>query len=136
MAIELLQSLAQHANYLKMIHKCISQGAEHCRCTTHRDCRFGQWFYDAGIRQIAALEDAEIQRLWDEIKKNHILFHQLSFDLVEKSHAADGIPSRAAAEDETKMMQCSTIMVNRLLELVALLSKRAHHHHLAWKDAY
>lgn len=121
MDVELLQALSQHANYLKMNRKCIEQGGEHCRCVSHRDCSFGKWFYSRGTDKMSKISDPEVNRLWSEIEEAHIQFHQHSLNLQNHQLSSERgeITKDLAmmADDETRMMQKSTILVNRILEM-------------------
>lgn len=119
MAIELLQAMAQHANYLKMVNRCFSDGVDHCRCTSHHDCKFGKWFYADGTAQFGTHGNPEIVRLWNDIEIHHMRFHEHSLQAVAYLRQDNGKEQFADlfAESETKMMQCSTVLVNKLLEL-------------------
>ncbi len=121
MNIELLKALAQHANYMKMVRKCIDQGGELCRCVSHRDCAFGKWFYSTGVDQINGISDPEVTRLWSEIEDAHIQFHQYSLNLqshhLSSEHEEELKDMDMMAAEETRMMQKSTILVNRILEI-------------------
>ncbi len=120
MPIQLLQALTQHANYLKMVRKCLDKGEAHCTCTDHHSCKFGQWFYGEANNIYRNHENHIVVKLWKEIEEHHIEFHQHSLkalDHLRNSVDTESEAVKAMKNCETEMMKRSTFLVNRLLEL-------------------
>lgn len=119
MAIQILRAVTQHVNYLGMVRRCLVEGVEKSRCCDHHSCAFGKWYDTDGTAMVEALNLPEASALWEEIRVNHEKFHVESMAVIET------IPTDMdqAMKLETAMMQRSTLLVNRLLQLDVIVSK-------------
>jgi hypothetical protein len=120
MAIQILRAVTQHVNYLGMVRRCLVDGVENSRCCDHHSCLFGKWYDTDGTAMIEELQLFKATELWSEIGMHHEHFHAESMAVVEMA----GTDLERARKMETGMMQRSAIMVNRLLELDALVSAK------------
>lgn len=119
MAIQILRAVTQHVNYLGMVRKCLAEGGERCKCTDHHSCAFGKWCDGEGSGLIREMASPGADALWAQIGAHHAAFHDASLAAAE-SRERD---AAAALQRETEMIQCSTLLVNRLLELDAMAPK-------------
>ena len=120
MAIQILQAITQHVNYVAMVRRTMAEGLEHSRCCDHHSCKFGKWYDSDGTQMITALASPDASALWTEIGRQHETFHQESMAAVN-SRASN---MELAMGLETAMLQRSTVLVNRLLELDSLVTKK------------
>ncbi|WP_297370701.1 CZB domain-containing protein [Acidocella sp.] len=119
MAIQILQAITQHVNYLAMVRRTIADGVEHSRCCDHHSCKFGTWYDSDGTGMVNRLATDDITALWREIGRQHEAFHAESMAAVE----ALATDQAKAVALETAMMQRSTLLVNRLLDLDTLVTR-------------
>jgi hypothetical protein len=118
-AIEILQAITQHVNYLGMVRRSVAEGVQNSRCCDHHSCLFGKWYDTSGTEMVSGMANPEASRLWTEIGQLHETFHTESFTAVQRRDT----DMDEALKLETAMMQRSTVMVNRLLDLDALVTK-------------
>ncbi|HQT45974.1 MAG: hypothetical protein B7X08_02970 [Acidocella sp. 20-63-7] len=118
MSVQILRAVTQHVNYLAMVRKCLAEGGEYCKCTDHHNCGFGKWYDGDGGVLIREMASPGAEALWAEIAVHHAAFHDASIAAV-MTREGDG----TIQEREAEMVQCSTLLVNRLLELDAMAPK-------------
>jgi hypothetical protein len=105
--------LNDHIQYLKKIEKTLA-GTGDFQGTDCHSCKLGQWLYDDGPTEVAALNKPEAQTLFDSLFEPHQQFHQMSHEAVAKAKAGDSEGARAAA---TQMYVLSNIISQKLLAL-------------------
>lgn len=123
MPVQLVRAMAQHANYLKMVNKCLSGEPDTCLCVDHHSCKFGQWFDSDGHLQFGISEDADIQKMWAEIGKHHEQFHEYSLTASQLFHT--GGNKSDIRDAETKMLQTSTWLMNGILALDKIAEEKS-----------
>ncbi|HEC85057.1 MAG: hypothetical protein DRR08_03410 [Candidatus Parabeggiatoa sp. nov. 2] len=108
-----LKRLNDHVQYLKKIDAAI-KGESDFQGTPHRDCQLGQWLYDEGGAEVAAMENSNAKEVFESLLEPHERFHTISKEALEKKRAGDEAGAQAIL---TEMHVLSTLITNKLLEL-------------------
>lgn len=111
-----LMRLNDHVQYLKKIENTLKGKAEFSGCV-HTECKLGQWIYNEGSAEVAALTDPRAQEVFDSLKEPHERFHVISHEALAKQQAGDEAGAKSAS---TEMHKLSTVLTNKLLELDAM----------------
>ncbi|EEP60615.1 CZB domain-containing protein [Sulfurihydrogenibium yellowstonense] len=66
-----------HIIFKNNVYSSVTQEKMVFKFTDHRNCAFGKWYYDNGIREFNELT------LFKEIEKHHANFHNVLYNVVE-----------------------------------------------------
>jgi uncharacterized protein (DUF2164 family) len=108
-----LKRLNDHVQYLKKIDAAI-KGQSDFSGTSHKDCELGQWLYNQGPAEVAAIENDKAKQIFDSLLEPHERFHSLGQQALEKKQAGD---EQQVQSILTQMHVLSAILTNKLLQL-------------------
>lgn len=108
-----MRRLNEHIQYLKKIDAAI-KGENDFQGTTHRECQLGQWLYNEGAAEIAAMNNHKAQEIFESLLEPHERFHTLGHQALEKKRTGDDSGAKAIM---TELHVLSTVLTNKLLEL-------------------
>jgi hypothetical protein len=111
-----LMRLNDHVQYLKKIEATLT-GTGDFQGSDHHDCKLGQWLYGDGPNEVAALQNAKAQKIFDSLFEPHEHFHNVSKQALEKKQGGD---EHAAQTAMTEMYKISHTLTKKLLELDSL----------------
>jgi hypothetical protein len=106
------QRMNDHVQYLKKIQATLD-GKGDFHGTQYQECKLGQWLYDGGPAEAAAVSE-EAKVMFDTLLEPHQRFHDASHEAVEKHLAGDEEGAKAAV---TEMVKLSNTLINILLKL-------------------
>jgi hypothetical protein len=108
-----MKRLNDHIQYLKKIDAAIG-GKSDFQGTSHQDCQLGQWLYNEGQAEVAALENENVKQVFESLLEPHERFHKLGQEALDNKQAGD---EKSAQSNLTQMHILSAILTNKLLQL-------------------